>query len=186
MSKSSQSFVGLIHSLNGRPHWLFVGGSCVLKATGEIMKIRTLTGAGDLIMGATLPFAVVGIILNALYPEMFRTNMGLMGIILGSIFLIVGVPIWLTSVFQILVHVPRGELITTGAFVIVTHPLYSSVAWLVIPGIGFVLDTWIGFVIGIVLYVFARLFSVKEERKLEEAFPTEYRAYRATVVLPWL
>jgi protein-S-isoprenylcysteine O-methyltransferase Ste14 len=150
------------------------------------MKIRTLMGAGDLIIGTTLPFALVGIILNALNPDIFRMSAGLPGFILGCVFLVVGVPIWLTSAVQILVHVPRGELITTGPFAFVLHPLYSSVALLVLPGIGFVLDTWIGLGIGMILYGFSRLFSVKEERNLEEAFPTEYRAYRAKVVLPWL
>jgi protein-S-isoprenylcysteine O-methyltransferase Ste14 len=150
------------------------------------MKIRTLTGAGDLIIGTTLPFALVGIILNALNPDIFRMSAGLPGFIIGCVFLVVGVPIWLASVVQILVRVPRGELITTGPFAFVLHPLYSSVALLVLPGIGFVLDTWVGLGIGMVLYGFSRLFAVKEERNLETAFPAEYRVYRAKVLLPWL
>jgi len=57
---------------------------------------------------------------------------------------------------------------------------------LVIPGIGFLLDTWVGLAIGAVLYVRSRLFSVKEEKDLEDAFSSEYREYRAKVILPWL
>lgn len=150
------------------------------------MKIKSLIGAGDQILAGTLPFALVGIILNIIYPETFRMNLGSVGIGLGSAFLLVGVPVWLTSVMQVLIHVPRGQLITTGPFAVMLHPLYTSVALLVIPGIGFILDTWAGLAIGAVLYAFSRRFSVKEERKLEEVFSSQYREYRAKVLLPWL
>lgn len=150
------------------------------------MNIKSLIGAGDRIMGTTLPFAALGIVLNLIYPEFFAMNLGWTGIGLGSVFLIAGIPIWFTSVVQVLIHVPRGELITTGPFAIVLHPLYTSVALLVIPGIGFVLDTWVGIAIGAVLYACSRLFAVKEERSLEEAFSTKYLEYRASVIFPWL
>jgi protein-S-isoprenylcysteine O-methyltransferase Ste14 len=150
------------------------------------MKIKPLIGAGDQIMGFTLPFALIGVILNVIYPHYFKMNMGSVGIILGSILLIIGVPIWLTSVFQILIYVPRNKLITTGPFAIVRHPLYTSVALLVISGIGFVLDTWLGLGIGIILYIFSRLFSVQEDNKLNDIFSSEYQTYRSKVLLPWL
>jgi protein-S-isoprenylcysteine O-methyltransferase Ste14 len=82
--------------------------------------------------------------------------------------------------------VPRGRLITRGPFSIVRHPLYTSVALVVLPGLGFVLDTWLGFVLGAVLYLASRLFSGAEEEELEAAFPAEYAAYRSSVLLPWL
>jgi protein-S-isoprenylcysteine O-methyltransferase Ste14 len=150
------------------------------------MKIKTLIGAGDQIIGFTLPFALIGIVLNIIYPQFFRMNMGLLGIILGSILLIIGVPIWITSAVQVLVYVPRNKLIRTGPFAIVLHPLYSSVALLVIPGVSFVFDTWVGIGIGVILYIFSRLFSVKEDKKLEDIFSNEYRSYRSEVLLPWL
>jgi hypothetical protein len=43
---------------------------------GEIMNIKSLVCAGGQIMAATLPFALAGIILNALYPEYFALNLG--------------------------------------------------------------------------------------------------------------
>jgi protein-S-isoprenylcysteine O-methyltransferase Ste14 len=150
------------------------------------MKLKKLIGAGDQIMGFTLPFAVAGIILNMLYPEVFEVKMGQPGKFLGLLLLILGVPLWLTSAVQVLLYVPRNKLITTGPFAIALHPLYTSVALLVIPGVGLLLDTWVGLEIGIVLYGFSRHFSVREDRSLEEAFADEYRAYRSKVLLPWL
>ncbi len=150
------------------------------------MKIKTVVGAGDQIIGFTLPLALIGISLNIIYPQFFRMNAGLPGMISGFIFLITGVPVWLISIVQILVYVPQNKLITTGPFAIVLHPLYTSVSLLVIPGISFIFDSWSGIAIGVFLYIFSRIFSVKEDKKLEDIFSNEYRLYRSKVLLPWL
>jgi protein-S-isoprenylcysteine O-methyltransferase Ste14 len=82
--------------------------------------------------------------------------------------------------------VPQKKLITTGPFAVVMHPLYTSVALLVIPGAGLLFDSWVGFGIGAVLYASSRLFSPSEEVILGKVFPTEYPLYRRKVLLPWL
>jgi protein-S-isoprenylcysteine O-methyltransferase Ste14 len=94
--------------------------------------------------------------------------------------------LWLTAVAQILVSVPKGELITKGPFALVLHPIYTSVALLVIPGCGLVFDSWLGFAIGAVLYVSQRRFAREEEYEMAQRFPREYRAYRSRVLIPWL
>jgi protein-S-isoprenylcysteine O-methyltransferase Ste14 len=150
------------------------------------MKLRGLVGAGDRIIAGMLPFAVVGIVANVLWPSVFRMNAGNAGLIAGSILLAVGGPLWLWAAAQVLLYVPQGRLITTGPFGIVLHPIYSFVALLVIPGIGLVLDTWGGFAIGAALYVSSRIFAPREERQLAKEFPDDYPAYRSRVLLPWL
>lgn len=62
---------------------------------------------------------------------------------------------WL--VVLILSRVPRGQLITTGPFTLVKHPLYTGVALLVLPWAGFLLDTWLGAALGSILYVATRM-----------------------------
>jgi protein-S-isoprenylcysteine O-methyltransferase Ste14 len=150
------------------------------------MKLKVLVGAGDRVMGATLPFAAVGIVANIMWPAAFRMGTGSLGLIIGIVLLVVGVPTWLGSVAQILVNVPKKKLITTGPFAVMRHPLYTSVALLVIPGCGLVLDTWVGFAIGAILYASCRVFAVQEEALLAKYFPTEYPAYRERILLPWL
>ncbi len=150
------------------------------------MKLMALVGEGRHVMGLTLIPAALGIAANVMWPEAFALSFGAPGLVVGIILLALGVPLWLTSVIQILVYVPRKKLITSGPFALVLHPLYTSVALLVIPGLGLVLDTWVGFAIGAVLYASSRIFAPKEERLLEKYFPVEYPAYRAKVLLPWL
>ena len=150
------------------------------------MNIKQLVGAGDKIMGFTLPFALAGIILNVLYPQWFKMNTGLTGVIIGSVLLVLGIPFWLISVVQMLKHVPQNKLITRGPFLLVLHPIYTSVALLVIPGLAFVFDTWVGLLIGAILYIISRIYRGHEEKKLEDMFNEEYRKYRSKVLIPWL
>ena len=150
------------------------------------MNIKQLAGSGDKIMGFTLPFALAGIIMNVLYPQWFKMNTGLTGIIIGSVLLGLGVPFWLISVVQMLKYVPQNKLITKGPFLVVLHPIYTSVALLVIPGLTFVFDTWVGLLIGAILYIISRIFRGQEDKKLDNLFTNEYEKYRSKVIIPWL
>jgi protein-S-isoprenylcysteine O-methyltransferase Ste14 len=151
------------------------------------MNLKRLVGSGDRIGLFTFPFVIVGVILNLVYPDIFRvggppTWLGLVSIAA----LIAGLVIWIWSVILILTNVPRGSLITGGPYAWVKHPLYTAVALLVLPWIGFLLDTWLGLVIGLALYVASRIFSPAEEVELSRTFGEAWRDYSRTVRLRWL
>jgi protein-S-isoprenylcysteine O-methyltransferase Ste14 len=150
------------------------------------MMLKVLVGAGRQVMGLTLPFIVVGVVLNILRPAWFTLGFGAGGVIAGVVLLVLGVPVWISSVVLILVRVPQKKLITTGPFAVVLHPLYTSVALLVIPGLGLLFDSWVGGGIGVILYISSRIFAPAEEVILLKVFPAEYPAYRKKVLLPWL
>lgn len=153
---------------------------------GRLAELRELIGAGDQLGLFTLPFATAGIVANVRWPRLFELGFGEVGLMVGFFLLAIGVPIWLVAVVQILRFVPRGELITGGAFALVLHPIYSAVALLVLPGLGLVFDSWLGFAVGAALYVAQRLFAPAEERTLAARFPVTYPEYRRRVLLPWL
>jgi protein-S-isoprenylcysteine O-methyltransferase Ste14 len=150
------------------------------------MKLKVLVGSGDRIMALTLPFLVVGVVANILWPSVFRLGFATGGLIAALVLLVIGVPVWLWSVALILVRVPQKKLITGGPFAVIPHPLYTSVALLVLPGVGLLLDTWVGIAVGAVLYASSRIFSPAEDRILEKYFPGEYPAWRRRLLLPWL
>jgi protein-S-isoprenylcysteine O-methyltransferase Ste14 len=60
------------------------------------------------------------------------------------------------------------------------------VAFLVLPWLGFLFNTWLGVVVGIVLYGASRLFSPAEEETLSQAFGTTWDEYCHKVAIPWL
>jgi protein-S-isoprenylcysteine O-methyltransferase Ste14 len=69
---------------------------------------------------------------------------------------------------------------------LVKHPLYTSVALFVLPWIGFLLNTWLGALIGIVLYLGSRIFAPTEEAELSKAFGDSWDEYFNTVKIRWL
>ena len=102
------------------------------------MKLKVLVGSGRKIGIFTLPFLAAGVILNVLFPEIFYVG-GPPEVLkwVSVAMLVPGIVIWIWSVVLILVKVPRHELITTGPYALVLHPLYTGVALLVLPWLGF-------------------------------------------------
>lgn len=151
------------------------------------MKLKQLVGSGDNIGLLVAPFLVIGLVLNIAYPAWFAVGgpPDLLAVI-SIVALIPGVTIWLWSVYLIITKVPKGELITGGPYALVKHPLYTAVALLVLPWAGFLLNTWLGALIGAVIYLGSRLYAPREEVALAEAFGPAWDAYGASVKLPWL
>lgn len=149
--------------------------------------IKTLVGSGDRIALVLLPFLAVGLVANLLAPAAFTVGGPAPALAVAAIVVLVpGVVLWLWSAALIVIRVPRGELITSGPFALVRHPLYTSVALLVLPALGVLLDSWLGALLGVVLYLASRRHAPAEERTLARTFGRAWDDYRAHVLLPWL
>lgn len=144
-------------------------------------------GSGRKIGAFSLPFFVIGITINYFYPQIFRID-GSSGPLfwISILFLLLGVINWAWSVILILIKVPRKELITTGPFSLVKHPLYVGFVFLIIPWAGFLLNSWLGIVLGLVLYIAIRIFAPKEEQILSKIFGKDWDDYTKKVILPWI
>jgi len=160
-------------------------GGTLLASTPTLLK--QLVGSGDRIGLAVLPYALAGVALNVVRPEFFRvggpphTLAVLAALLLGA-----GLVNWAWSVALILTKIPRGELITSGPYALVKHPLYTGVALLVLPWLGLLLDSWLGIALGGALYAASRRFAPSEEQELSTKFGTRWEEYRQSVKLPWL
>jgi len=151
------------------------------------MDIKALVGSGDSIMLFTLPFAVLGVVLNLVFPSFFDVGGPSHTLTVVSVALVTfGGAIWAWSVVLILTKVPGRKLITSGPYAVVKHPLYTGVALLVLPWAGFLFNTWIGVLLGIAMYVGSRIYAPKEERILSKAFGTSWDEYCERVKIPWL
>jgi protein-S-isoprenylcysteine O-methyltransferase Ste14 len=156
-------------------------------APRRTLDLRRLVGSGKRIGLLTLPFLAAGLALNVLRPSLFSVGgPPILLKVISGVILIPGITIWIWSVALILTRVPKGELITGGPYSLVKHPLYTGVALLVLPWIGFLLNTWLGVLIGIVLYVGSRIFAPEEERALARHFGAVWDEYLGTVKVPWL
>jgi protein-S-isoprenylcysteine O-methyltransferase Ste14 len=151
------------------------------------LDLSALVGSGDRIGLFTLPFLVVGVVLNVAYPSLFDVGGPPTALrVLSIVVLIAGVTVWAWSAVLILSRVPRGKLITNGPFALVKHPLYTGVALLVLPWVGFLCNTWLGALVGAALYIGSRRYAPAEEAALSETFGAAWERYRDSVRLPWL
>jgi len=148
---------------------------------------RELVGSGHRIALLVLPFLAVGLVLNLAFPTVFAVG-GPPGWLrwLSAAVLGLGLITWGWSAFLILTRVPRGRLIVIGPYAVVKHPLYTGVALLVLPWFGFLLNTWLGVVIGLAMYAGCRIYGRAEETALAARFGTAWDSYSAGVRLPWL
>jgi protein-S-isoprenylcysteine O-methyltransferase Ste14 len=151
------------------------------------VRLASLVGSGDKIALLMSPFVVVGVLLNVMFPAAFDVAGPSWALqLLSLVVLAVGVVMWVWTAVLILRKVPRGELITTGPYTVVKHPLYTGVAFLVLPWAGFLLDTWLGVLLGAVLYLASRLFAGEEEAELAATFGDRWDRYATSVKIPWL
>ena len=151
------------------------------------MSLKNLIGSGDRIGLFVAPFAIVGLILNIADPSLFGVGGPPAWLRAVSIAILVpGLIIWIWTVMLILANVPRGRLITGGPYAWVKHPLYTAVAFLVLPWVGFLLDTWLGLALGVILYIGSRMFAPAEEASLSRSFGGAWLDYDHRIKLPWL
>lgn len=151
------------------------------------MKLSILVGSGRKIALLSLPVLIIGIALNILFPEVFSAGGPPKALAyVSAIILVPGVVIWMWSVILILIKIPRKELITNGPFSLVKHPLYTSVALLVLPWAGILANTFLGVIIGITVYIGSRLYSPEEEKILSKIFGKGWDDYCKRVKIPWL
>ena len=150
------------------------------------MKSKVLVGNGGKITLFTLPFLIIGLILNLVYPDFFKVGGSVLLIVISVIILIAGIINWIWSIVLILTKVPRKELIITGPYSIVKHPLYTGMALLILPFLGFLLNTWIGVIFGIILYIGIKIYSPGEEELLAKYFGSGWNEYCNKVKIPWL
>jgi protein-S-isoprenylcysteine O-methyltransferase Ste14 len=151
------------------------------------MKLKGMIGSGDKIGLFVLPFLIIGLVLNSMIPSFFSAGGPSIGLrVISIIILIPGIVIWIWSVILISTQVHRDKLITHGPYALVKHPLYTGVALLVLPWIGFLFNTWLGVLIGIILYIGSRIFSPEEEKTLSKIFTSAWDEYCRKVKIPWL
>lgn len=151
------------------------------------LRLGALIGSGDRIAVSILPIVLAGAALNIVFPDVFRVGGPPLWLeAVSAVVLAVGIVIWAWAVGLIVTRVRAGDLVTTGPYSLARHPLYTSVALLVLPWLGFVLDTWLGALIGVALYAASRIFAPAEEAELAARFGTEWDTYRGRVKAPWL
>ncbi len=140
-------------------------------------------------------FAIQVLLMAAIFVspviESFPFPLGLRA--LGAPLLLIGGGLAFAGIFGLgasITPFPRpkegGQLVTTGAYGLVRHPIYSGII-LGAFGWGLLCSSPLSLALSVVLFVFFDLKSRREERWLTEMYPM-YPAYQRRVkkLVPWV
>lgn len=141
-----------------------------------------IVGQGGKIILFMLPSLIAAILVNIYLPQIAALPQSL-GFLkpVGYILLIPGLLLWGTAIFQLLNGFSQGKLVTTGAYGVVRNPIYSSVAFFILPAVSLLTLTWVYFVVSIFLYAGVMIFIGTEEKQLTRAFGKAYSDYLTRV-----
>jgi protein-S-isoprenylcysteine O-methyltransferase Ste14 len=140
-------------------------------------------GAGPRTIGGALGYGAVALAATYAWPGIFELRWlpRNVCITLGVILLAVGVPMWLVSVTAVMRAYNRDQLVTSGLYAIVRHPLYSAWITLILPGLALVFRSWLGLPMPLLAYAIFKLNIRLEDDYLRNRFGQAYIDYRARV-----
>ncbi len=142
----------------------------------------TIVGQGGKIILFVLPSLIAAILVHTYLPQIAALPESVSFIQpVGYLLLLPGLILWGTAVIQLMMGFSNGKLVTTGAYGVVRNPIYSSVAFFVLPAVSLMTLTWVYFVASVFLYVGVMIFIGEEEKQLTQAFGKEYKDYVARV-----
>jgi protein-S-isoprenylcysteine O-methyltransferase Ste14 len=146
-------------------------------------KKMTHFGVGPVVFGSGIVYDLLAGSATHLWPDIFLIRAIPVGILAGAgiVLLILGVPMWAMGVWTIVHAFRRGELVTSGVFGLVRHPIYSAWIVFIFPGIALLCRSWLMFGASVVSYAILKLLIWREDQYLEETFGQAYLDYRAKV-----
>ena len=99
----------------------------------------------------------------------------------GAILVATGLFMWLTGVVTVMRAYNRDELITSGVFALVRHPVYAAWITLVFPGLALLARSWPMLLTPLLAYAIFRRLIHREDEYLEQRFGQAYLDYRSRV-----
>jgi len=145
-------------------------------------KKMTKWGVSPKMFLLVLPFMIIFSLLHFIYyPFFILPFQQIWMIIIGIALIVIGFIIYLKSIIVINKAFVNEELLTTGVYGHMRHPLYSSFILFIIPGIVSLFNSWILFFIPITYYFIFRILIKEEEKYCLHKFSEKYVHYKKHV-----
>ncbi len=145
-------------------------------------------GIGPRITAATLTYAVLAGLLTWAFPRECLVGALTVPVVrsVAVLLIAIGVVIWILGIVGAMRAYNRDELVTTGIFGLVRHPIYA--AWIVfnLPGLCLLTTSWPFLLTPLVAYAVFKSSIHMEDAYLSQRFGQAYLDYRGRVreVLP--
>lgn len=99
----------------------------------------------------------------------------------GAVLLAMGLVIWLSGVVTVMRAYNRDELVTSGVFALVRHPVYAGWITLGLPGLALLARSWPMLLTPVIACVIFKRLIHHEDEYLERRFGQAYLDYRGRV-----
>ncbi|MFX1586761.1 MAG: methyltransferase family protein [Promethearchaeota archaeon] len=139
-------------------------------------------GVGPKMTLALAPFIVLLSILNIIFSPTFQLPIDQIWIIpIGIVLIIIGAFIFIKSELLLRKAYNASELLLTGFYGHIRHPMYGSFILLIIPGIVIMINSWILYFLPFIFYIIFRIFIKQEESYCLKKFGEKYNHYKKNV-----
>jgi protein-S-isoprenylcysteine O-methyltransferase Ste14 len=145
------------------------------------MKKLNFMGIGPKIGSIVLPWLAVAIFLTLKFkgPFTYFAEKNKILFFIGLVLVISGSLMYLLTAPALLKGLKETRLVTTGTYYLCCNPLYSSLLLIIIPGISFMMNSWLVVTTSIVGYILFRIFIKSEYAEMEKFFGDDFIRYRA-------
>src|ERR1039457_6188814 len=99
----------------------------------------------------------------------------------GVVLTAAGVVMWLVGAVTVMRASNRDQLVPSGVFALVRHPIYAAWITLIFPGLALLTRSWPMLITPWIAYAIFRRLIHREDEYLEQRFGQAYRDYRCRV-----
>jgi len=137
-------------------------------------------GIGVIFAPVSLAYGMFTLALTYIFKPLFNLDFipSTIRIIIGLLFLVIGIPFFISSVVAVSRAYNADKLVCSGIFRCSRHPLYASWVFFLVPGIVFLCNSWIGLTTPLFMYILLKNLVRKEEIYLENRFGSKYIEYK--------
>ena len=138
-------------------------------------------GIGPKVGGIVLPWLALAVFFSVKFKSSFAylENDSRILFFVGIAFLSIGALLYLFTLPALLKGLKETKLVTTGTFYLCCNPLYSSLILFIIPGVSFMMNSWLVLTTSIIGFTLLKIFIRSEYMEMEKFFGSEFRKYRA-------
>jgi protein-S-isoprenylcysteine O-methyltransferase Ste14 len=146
-------------------------------------------GVGPRILLTAAGYALLAGIATSFWPKvcLIRAVPHPVFVVVGSVLLLVGVPMLVVAVRAAMRAYNQDRLATTGIFGLTRDPVYAAWIVFIIPGLVLLSRSWPLLLTPVVAYIVFKRSIRRENDYLKQRFGDAYRDYRsrASGLLPW-
>jgi protein-S-isoprenylcysteine O-methyltransferase Ste14 len=156
------------------------------KRAGMAEKRLSRFGVGPKTFAPSMAFAICAGLVTRAWPALRIGFAPRLVETVGAILIALGLTLWLTGVVTVTRAYKRDQLITSGPFALVRHPVYAGWITMVFPGLALLLRSWPMLLTPLFAYAIFKTLIHVEDDYLARRYGQPYLEYRTRVreVLP--